>query len=237
MAKVRPFHCLQGSVRTLFFLALLATPSSIVSAQASDPTNSPTENLSALRRAVVIVTTFDEQDKPLLQGSGFFVKADCVVTNLHVIADAARVRITTFAGKTTLVQSVLARNDKDDLALLQVDASAANEILELEETAPVEGESITVLSNPRGSPWTITHGQIGLLWAFGGFSGRIQISAAIFPGSSGAPVINEKGKVIGVAAMHIQGDKDLNFAVPAESLRSLLDNSTNLASSRLTLLK
>lgn len=221
-----------SGLTTLLTIALLfvcAPPASECAAQIPSLEKPSPERLSALKRAVVIVTTFDMQDKPLLQGSGFFITSDCVVTNMHVIKDAERIRITTFDRKVSTALKVIAANEKDDLALLRVESSLTNDILELEDTAAVEGDEIAVLSSPQGSPWKITRGQVGLLWAFGGSSGRIQITASILPGSSGGPVVNEQGRVVGVAAMHIPSADNLNFAVPAENLKSLLRKSTSFA--------
>jgi len=219
-------------LKSLLAVALLLTSASLAAAQAPAAEKNSAEKISELKRAVVIVTTFDQQDKPLLQGSGFFIKTDCIVTNMHVIKNAVHIRITTLAGKTSAVQSVIAADEKNDLALLRVESSPNDNILTLEEVAPVEGEAIVVVSNPQGSPWKVTRGQVGLLWEFGGSSGRIQISASILPGSSGGPVVNEQGRVVGVAAMHIPSTEDLNFAVPAESLKALLHVSTSFASNR-----
>ena len=89
------------------------------------------EVISSLKRAVVIITTFDSQGKPLLQGSGFFIKTDCIVTALHVIKGAVQIRITTFDGKTSTAQSVISSNEKTDLALLQMENSLTDSFLEL----------------------------------------------------------------------------------------------------------
>lgn len=214
------------------FLLVIA-PAAIDCRAQTAPAKDPTaQEILTLNRAVVVVTTFDKQDRPLLQGSGFFIRTDCIVTNMHVIKEADHIRITTFDGQISTVLSVFAANDKDDLALLKVDRSSTDSRLELEDLAPVEGQRIIVVSNPQGSHWKITRGQIGLLWEFGGNSSRIQISAPIFPGSSGGPVINEQGRVVGVVAMHIPSDTDLNFAVPVESLRALMNISAGLASNR-----
>jgi len=211
-------------------IAFLCAFESVIVAQTLAPEKPSAEKISALKRAVVIVTTFDTQNKPLLQGSGFFIKHDCIVTNLHVVKGAGTIRITTFEGRTSTVEIVIATNEEADLALLKVENSATADVLQLEDAVPFEGERVLVVSNPQGSPWTITRGRLGLLWHFGGISSRIQITAVILPGSSGGPVLNEQGHVIGIAAMHIPSTENLNFAVPAENLKNLLQSSKNRAS-------
>jgi serine protease Do len=175
------------------------------------------------KRAVVIVTTLDREGKPLLQGSGFFLAADRIVTNMHVIKDAGLVRIQTFDGRTITSLKVVAVDVREDLALLQMEEPAVDPtVLRLADSAPVEGEPILVLGNPRGSQWKLTRGLVGPVWQFKGTGNRIQITASILPGSSGSPVVNKDGHVVGIAAMHMESSTDdLNFAVSAESLKSL----------------
>jgi serine protease Do len=201
---------------------------SLVAAQTAFPENSA-EKITLLKRAVVIVTTVDRQGKSLLQGSGFFIAADRIVTNMHVIKDAGLISIETFDGNTSTVHNVVAVNEREDLALLQMEAPEANAtILQLADSAPVEGEAILVMSSPRGCQWKLTQGQVGPIWEFKGTGNRIQITASILPGSSGGPVVNKEGHVVGIAAMHIESADDLNFAVPAERLKALLA-STRIA--------
>jgi S1-C subfamily serine protease len=185
-------------------------------------------NIASFKDAVVIVTTYDDHGKPLLQGSGFFLTPDRIVTNLHVLSNASEVRIKTFAGRTLTVQTVLATDAASDLALLQLDAPCPNATtLRVENEAPTEGEAIILLSNPQGSHWKITHGRVGRSWQFESIGRRIQITAGIFPGSSGGPVLNQKGHVVAIAVMRLGGANDLNFAVPAKSLRILIHTATS----------
>jgi S1-C subfamily serine protease len=212
-------------------LALVVASPALVTAQSKFAINS-VENTAMLKRAVVIVTTLDSEGTPLLQGSGFFLSSDLIATNMHVIRDAALIKIEMFDGVSRNVENVIAVNETDDLALLQLEAPEANvAVLQLADAAPVEGESILVLSNPRDSRWKLTRGKIGPSWQFKGTSKRIQITASIRPGSSGGPVVNQDGRVVGIAAMHMDSEDDLNFAVPVESLRAL-HSSTRLASVR-----
>ena len=180
------------------------------------------EKIDSFKQAVVIVTTYDAHGKPLLQGSGFFITPDRIVTNLHVISHAREIRIKTFAGKTFTVQTIVATDAGSDLALLQMEAPCSNATtLQVEDESPTEGESIILLSNPQGSHWKVIPGRVGRTWQFENIGRRIQITADVFPGSSGGPVLNQQGQVVGIAVMRMASADDLNFAVPAESLRSL----------------
>lgn len=213
-------------MRRVLITALLFTAGSFATAGVSAQ-----EVISHGKRAVVIVTTFDDRGKPLIQGSGFFITPDQVVTNLHVVRHASQIRIKTFTGKTITVQTVVATDASADLALLQTKEPCPDATTLLVEYAtPVEGEAITVISNPQGSHWKVTHGRVGAMWHFEGAGGRMQITASILPGSSGGPVLNQQGHVIGIAVMHSGVADDLNFAVPAESLRALQFSSSVPAS-------
>jgi serine protease Do len=217
----QPASRLRPLISSLTSLAILLAAASFASSSVHDHESSQSQ-LAQLKQAVVVITTYDGRGKPLLQGSGFFIDPEQVVTNMHVIKGASQIRIETFAGTTTTVQSVVATNEKNDLALLRIAQPCPNSaILQLVAAPPVEGESIVLVSNPQGSRWKVTRGNVGMVWEFAGIGTRLQITAAISPGSSGGPVVNERGQVIGIASLHANSADDLNFAVPVESLRDL----------------
>jgi S1-C subfamily serine protease len=208
-------------VSSLASLAILLAAFSFAPAAISAPASSETQ-IAQLKRAVIVITTFDDRGKALLQGSGFFIDPEQVVTNLHVIKGASQIRIETFAGTTRTVQSVVAGNETNDLALLRIAQPCPDSvILQLVTAPPAEGEPIILVSSPQGSRWKVSRGNVGMLWEFAGIGTRLQITAAILPGSSGGPVVNEQGQVIGIASLHANSADDLNFAVPVESLRDL----------------
>lgn len=223
MSKYPPTRPIIGLLAVLFVVC----SASLITAR--EPSK---KRIALAKRAVVIVTTYDEQGKPLLQGSGFFLTSDRIVTNLHVVSQAHEIRIKTFAGKTFTVQTVIATDAGSDLALLQLDAPCPSATtLRVENDSPTEGESIILLSNPQGSHWKATHGRVGRIWQFESFGTRMQITAEIFPGSSGSPVLNQKGRVVGIAVMRLHGDDNLNFAVPADGLK-ILQASVGIMRSR-----
>lgn len=215
-----PNRHLAGSLSAIIVAVVFLIAAPVASAQ-----ESTAEQIARLKKAVVIITTYDSHGKPQLQGTGFFIYADQIATNFHVVKNAFQIRIETIDREIATVTSILASDEKSDLALLQLGSQDSltprNVVLPLKTTAPAEGDAITVISNPMGSHWKITRGCTGLLWEFHGMGERLQISAAISPGSSGGPVIDARGEVVGIATMYFNSIDNLSFAVPVERLHAL----------------
>ena len=210
-------NCHWGRTLPAFIFATISLfGSSHASAQEAD-----TQQLARLKKGVVIVTTFDNHGKALMQGSGFFVDSGQVATNFHVIRNASQIRVETFDGTVSKVRVVLATDERNDLALMGVDAIQNKTILPMKIGAPAEGESVTVISNPQGCNWKVTRGATGLLWELHGKGERLQITAAIAPGSSGGPVLNARGQVVAIASMYFNSVSNLSFAVPVAKLQAL----------------
>ena len=213
-----------GGLSALIAIAVLTICASGVTAQESSD-----GAITRLKNAVVIVTTYDSHGTPLLQGSGFFIDTDQVATNLHVIKNARQIRVETFSRTTSTVTTILATDEKSDLALLRLDSPFPQlTVLSLRTTAPAEGDSITVISNPQGSQWKVTRGSTGLLWEFHGLGERLQITASVLPGSSGGPVIDAGGEVVGIASMYFNSIENLSFAVPVSRLQALQLKAQNV---------
>jgi S1-C subfamily serine protease len=197
----------------------------LVSSFSASAQTAPQELVSQVKRAVVIVTTYDQHANALQQGSGFFISADRIVTNFHVIDSARQILIKTFNGETVPVESVVASDTQADLAILQIGAPCHDTTsLQVADISPAEGDSLVVVSNPKGSSWKVTAGQVAATWNFEHLGSRMQITASLKPGSSGGPVVNLQGHVIGIAVMHTGSADDLDFAVPAERLKDLQAN-------------
>lgn len=180
------------------------------------------EAVSQVKRAVVVVNTFDERGKPLFRGSGFFVGGSRLVTNLHVVGTAARVEVKTFDGQTLRVAGAVAFDASRDLALLETSAPPAGvATLELEESGPSVGEEIFVVGHPNGGACEVTRGNALTLWRFQEAGEMLRITAAISRGSSGSPVVNLRGRVVGVATMNLRRSGDFYFAVPGQDILSL----------------
>lgn len=175
-----------------------------------------------VKPSAVAIETFGAKGEKLSRGSGFFVAPDRIITNRHVIENAQKVEIKLFDGKTYPTSGVLAVDGEGDLALLEVEVPAERAApLAIERAAPQEGESIVVIGNPFGLEGSVSNGIVSAVRNIAGYGRIIQITAPISPGSSGSPVVNMRGQVVGVATLQAAEGQSLNFAVPAERVLSL----------------
>src|SRR6478672_11048893 len=198
-------------------LAVLAAGPSVASGQDYLP-----ELVKRIKPSAVAIETFDAQDNTITRGSGFFIAPDRIITNRHVIERSSRVEIHLLDGKKFPVKGVLAVDGEGDLALLQVDVPAALAIpLPIVRAVPQEGESIVVVGNPYGLEGSVSNGIVSAVREISGYGKIIQITASISPGSSGSPVVNMLGQVVGVATLQASEGQNLNFAVPAERIAQL----------------
>ena len=177
--------------------------------------------------ATVYLEMQDKNGKTLGIGSGFFVKPNLIATNYHVIEGAAKGTAKLVGKYTTYnIEGVTATDRDNDLALLKVTASGIKP-LSLGDSDTVRiGETVYVAGNPKGLEGTFSDGIISSR-RDKYTKERLQMTAPISPGSSGGPVLNRKGEVIGVSfAGHRALDaQNLNFAIPSKYLKALLARS------------
>ena len=180
------------------------------------------ELVKRIKPSSVAIETYDSRGNLISRGSGFFIAADRIVTNRHVIEKSSRVEVHLMDGKKFVVKGVLAIDGEGDLAMLQVDVPKHLAIpLPIVRTVPQEGESIVVVGNPFGLEGSVSNGIVSAVREISGYGKIIQITAPISPGSSGSPVVNMYGQVIGIATLQAAEGQSLNFAVPAERILQL----------------
>ena len=186
------------------------------------PAQTVTEITEKALAATVYLEMQDNNGLPLGFGSGFFVTANLIATNYHVIAGAAS-GIAKLVGKSTTykIEGFTATNKYNDLALLKVSASDIKPLPLGNSDAIKIGETVYVAGNPKGLEGTFSDGIISSRHG-GHAKGRLQMTAPISPGSSGGPMLNRKGEVIGVSFMILEGGQNLNFAIPSLYLKTLL---------------
>ncbi|MGA2465556.1 MAG: S1C family serine protease [Thermodesulfobacteriota bacterium] len=179
--------------------------------------------LEAFRSTVLLVME-DERGQPISLASGFFVREDIVATNLHVIEKASRGYAKIVGEKTKYnIAGSVGIDDKRDLALLSVTGGKAFSLILGDNSQVAVGDEIYVVGNPLGLEGTFSQGIISGIRQIG-LDTLFQITAPISPGSSGGPVLNTQGIVIGVAVSTIRGGQNINFAIPTSYVTSLLSN-------------
>lgn len=185
------------------------------------------ENLPALIKkiepSVVVILTYGGEGKMVGQGSGFFVSKDGdVITSFHVLQGASRAEVKTSEGKVYSVNRVLAEDNEGDLIRVSVDIpKGAAQPLRLSSNFPEVGERILVIGTPFGLEKTVSDGIVSAVREVPGFGKIIQVTAPISSGSSGSPVVNLNGEVIGIATFYIMPGQNLNFAIPSQRISRL----------------
>ena len=156
------------------------------------------------------------------EGSGFFINETQAVTNWHVVKEAEKIRAMGKDEVTHLVR-VVASLPEHDLALIEFPTPAGKgKAMELRETPAKDLETVYVCGNPNSMRFVWSDGKVGNASQKNIRGECIQITAPISPGSSGGPLLDSDGKVIGVVAGYLPDGQNLNFAIPAKHIRTLL---------------
>ena len=197
-----------------------------------------TELARRAKHSVVVLKVHDRLGRELGTGSGFFVDPEgLIVTNHHVIEPGHRVEAVLSNQKTVRVSGIVAQDKTNDLAVIKVD-SGPYPALSLADSSPVEtGQQIVVFGNPLGLAGSLSEGHVSAVrqdaeLPNGEQIPGLQISAAISPGSSGSPVMNLEGDVVGVVVSQMRVGQNVNFAVPSEAVRQLLATVDSSAAPR-----
>ena len=175
-------------------------------------------------------------------GSGFLIEADgYIVTNHHVIEDAAEIAVTLHDGKTYTAE-VKGSDPKTDLALLKIEPDEPLPVLEWGDSDTARmGNWVFAIGNPFGLSSTLTVGVISALARdirSGPFDSYIQTDAAINRGNSGGPLFNLDGKVIGVNTSIYSppggagGSVGIGFAVPSSIAKTVVAQIRELGRTR-----
>jgi putative serine protease PepD len=173
-------------------------------------------------------------------GTGFVVAADgLIATNQHVIAGASDITVKLGSGKQQRA-TLVGQDRSSDLALLRVDVGGRKLTpLKLADSGSVQiGDATFAIGNPFGLDRTLTTGVISAtkrnIQAPDGFAidNVLQTDAALNPGNSGGPLLNDRGEVIGVNSQIESsagngssqgGNTGIGFAVPSNTVRKVID--------------
>lgn len=159
-------------------------------------------------------------------GSGFTVGADGrIATNLHVIGSARSATVRLADGREFSRVEVLALDARHDLALLRVPTSGLP-VLPLGDSAAVRpGDHVVAIGHPLGLGNTVSDGLVSAVRELDATLTVLQVSAPISAGSSGGPLLNERGEVIGVSTAIAAHGQNLNFGIPVGYLKPLMSRA------------
>ena len=169
--------------------------------------------------SVVVINTYDKRGKLINHGSGFIVREDgAIATNYHIISNAKDIKVKS-RGKLLKVEGLIHTDIENDLVILKVKGKnlPAVKIGDIEKATV--GENIYLISSPEGHENKISEGELSLIrWVVPDVK-ILQITTPVLPGSSGGPVFNKNGGVIGIATFIIENKQELNFAIPINLIK------------------
>lgn len=201
-------------------LALLLASASALAAEAVPVSLSPAQIAEVAIPSVVLIQTATGL------GSGFVVtKEGRIATNLHVIAGSRSATVILSDHRKFSEVEVLASDVKHDLAVLQIRAADLRP-LPLGDSAQVRpGERVVAIGHPLGLGNTVSDGLVSAVRELSPTLSVLQISAPISPGSSGGPILNDRGQVIGISTLVVTEGQNLAFGMPVNQLKALLANA------------
>ena len=215
-----------------FLLALLAAFGSAGLAEGDPPGENvrfsqDPASIEAAAASVVRLEVFDDRDVRIATGSGFVAFEPAVlVTAAHVVVNMDYMIATKDDGATFRVGHVIAADTDMDIAFCELPEDASIPPLRWAEGETARGEATVAISSQFGLINLVTLGNICGRWNAGGIR-WILFTAQVSGGSSGGPLLNSDGLVIGVIMGTYDKGQNLNLAVPYESVTTLFRSNEN----------
>lgn len=174
--------------------------------------------------AIVSIIMSDKDGQPVAQGSGFLVSKDgLVVTNYHVVKSGSSAVVKLPDGAFCVVDELLAFDERRDVAVLKAHGHDFRTVTLGDSDRVQVGQEVIAIGNPLSLESTVSNGMVSAIRTTEEEGGKIlQITAPISPGSSGGPLFNMAGEVVGITTSHPKVGESLNFAIPINDVKSFL---------------
>ena len=210
----------------LIILSVLSLPALALSAR-EKPGNTIYEMISP-----AIVSIDSQLSDGLSCGTGCIIdKNGTILTSAHVLDEGKEVIVTTSKGEDYKAKIIKKFGEKKDVALIKISAPHDFQTVKLGNSEKIKvGEKVYAIGNPFGFTGTFTQGIISRIDYV---RNRIQTDAAINPGSSGGPLLNASGEIIGINQAIYNPDNNISnigigFAIPINSIREYLLDKEDL---------
>ncbi len=219
----------QGDALMFRYMAAVPLLLAAMSAQNAPITNKGRHlDIPAISReangSIVSIVMSDKDGHPIAQGSGFLIsKNGHVVTNYHVIKNGASAVVKLPDGAFFAVDGVLASDKDRDVAIIKAHGNDFRTLTLGDSNRIQVGEEVVAIGNPLSLESTVSNGIVSAIRTVEDEGGKfVQVTAPISPGSSGGPLFNMAGEVVGITTSHIKGGENLNFAIPINDVKPML---------------
>jgi hypothetical protein len=181
--------------------------------------------------AVIFFLVADKDKKIFKTGSGFLIDENgLAVTNYHVVADGKYIAARLPNKQEYDVEHVVSFDVEKDVAVVKLNATKALPTVYMGDSSRVIlGEQAVAIGSPQGLEHTISDGLVSAWRDLGQGMKFIQISVPISQGSSGGPLFNMKGEVIGVTSAGLKAGQNLNFAIPINLVKEILQHQGRIS--------
>lgn len=222
-----------GIVGTLFVVDYLKEPTETNKTSVEiteDNTIKPA--IDKIYDSVVLIETYDKNERGLGSGTGFVYKKDSkygyILTNHHVVDGASTIVITLSSGEK-IEAEYLGSDEFSDVAVISIPQDKVLQVASLGDSSKSElGDTVFTVGSPLGSKYmgSVTKGilsgkdrQVAVTVSNGSLLVDVmQTDAAINPGNSGGPLVNMNGEIIGITSLKLVQDEieGMGFALPIE---------------------
>jgi len=165
------------------------------------------------------------------RGSGFFVRPDTLITNVHVVQDDGFVKLRRVDG-TTVTARVDLKAPAFDIAILRVTPAAGQVVIPMGSANTLRpGQEVFMIGSALGTLQNSVSRGIVSGVRRSGEATLVQTDAAANPGNSGGPLLDRNGVAIGITTMGYREQQGLNFAVAIDHARAILDGRVTASTS------
>ena len=194
------------------------------------PALTPEEIAQTALASTVLIVIQDNLGRSSF-GSGFVIGDGQIATNAHVVEGASSGTVKLVGAETAhAIDSILAIDRAHDLAIVEATGITASALSFGDSDALQVAQSVYAAGNPQGLTGTFSSGIISAIRTEGNdlVADRIiQMTAPVSPGSSGGPLLNTDGEVVGVVFSQVTSGQNLNFAIPVNFLKTLVATTTD----------
>lgn len=174
------------------------------------------------RKSIVVVTAYNIKGQPLTEGTGFIASPDgAIITNYHVIGIAKDIKVKA-NGRVLNVEGVIYADKENDFAILRVKGKDMPAVKLGNAGNLIPGSKVYIISSSKDSGDMIYEGIFRKKRSVSPINKVIEITAPVSQGSSGSPLFNGDGEVIGIITFLSKRTENVIFAIPSELFRDKL---------------